>query len=538
MSQNHVTGEHPVLGNSQASNPFASSGLFVSTADVWTPYKMSFEGFAGAGKTLTMCLVALGIWRAEGKKGHIVLVDTEKSAKFIVPFFRQHGLIEGQNLFVTHTRSLQRWGEILALCEKTRGTIMMTDTVTHVYEEMLVQFERDQKRKVKYPGDAMLIKPMWKEKFSNPFTQAGNCHLLFTGRAAWEYTMSIDEETGKKSFDATGVKMRGDNELAYEPDVVVLMERAQQVIDGQVEVARRATILKDRSRLIDGGVYYFTPTHTWKQGENRVWEVFAPVYQLLASGNQAAPKNDADKNLGPLFQGNSQDYWERRRQVDILLEEIDGVYQQWIPGSGAAEKQLKSFIFQLQFNTSSKSALAERPPAELRRGLEAIEHLAKYVAKHIDHLEKMHKAGEYENIQQFLSEEKSRYETGGTAPMAPPPADDDQIPEFGSPSEKQPATELAAKAAAAVEKVKTDPVQTMSELFAAANSVDEIEQIREGFAPIIATLDPEIREQVEGLAEDRRAELMVLLAEINAKKGTAKKARAARNGKRAEHPVA
>jgi hypothetical protein len=31
---------------------------------------------------------------------------------------------------------------------------------------------------------------------------------------------------------------------------------------------------------------------------------------------------------------------------------------------------------------------------------------------------------------------------------------------------------------------------------------------------------------------------MVLQAEINAKKGTVKKARAARNGKRSEHPVA
>ena len=72
-----VTGAHPVLGNPNAPNPFAASGLFVSTADIWTPYKMSFEGFAGAGKTLTMCLVALGIWQAQGKQDNVILVDTE-----------------------------------------------------------------------------------------------------------------------------------------------------------------------------------------------------------------------------------------------------------------------------------------------------------------------------------------------------------------------------------------------------------------------------------------------------------------------------
>src|SRR5438132_8612331 len=105
-TQKPLTGAHPVLGNPNLPNPFADSGLFQNTADVWTPFKMSFEGFAGGGKTLTMCLIALALWEEEGKKKTVLLQDTERSAKFIVPFFREYGLITGQNFFVTPPRSL------------------------------------------------------------------------------------------------------------------------------------------------------------------------------------------------------------------------------------------------------------------------------------------------------------------------------------------------------------------------------------------------------------------------------------------------
>lgn len=433
----------------QSQNPFASSGLFVSTANVWTPFKMSFEGFAGAGKTLTMCCIALGIWEAEGKTGNIVLVDTERSAKFIVPFFHQFGLIEGKNFFVTHTRDLQRWGQILAMAESVRGTIMLTDTVSHVYEEMMIQFERDNGRKVKYPQDAMIIKPMWKEKFSTPFLKANNCHLLFTGRAAWEYTMQEDEDTGKKSFNATGVKMRGDNELAYEPDVVVLMERLQKITTDGVETARCATILKDRSRLIDGQQFIFKAFEPGKdkEGQARVWQQFEPVFKLLASGNQTAqPQTEADKAMGPLFQkGNGEAWYQQKLRAERTVEEIKGVFEQWgLGGTGAVEKAIRANLYMLIFNNRTTAALAEMKPDELQAGFEVIEFLARYVARNMEFVEKMFKSGEHEKLHAYLADAQKEYlEHMAQAPTLE--SQSDQIPDLDVPTEPKPTAKQSAQ---------------------------------------------------------------------------------------------
>jgi hypothetical protein len=539
--QKIVTGAHPVLGNPNAPNPFAASGLFQSTTDVWTPLKLSLEGFAGTGKTLTMLLILLGIWHEEGKNKIVCLQDTEKSAKFITPFLRHYGLIEGKNLFVTPSRSLIDFGKILDLCNREHG-LFMTDTVTHLWDEMLRQFTVEQERPVKYPGDAMILKPEWKKQFTTPFVDAQNCHLFFTGRAAWEYTMELNEETKKKEFNATGVKMvGGGNELAYEPDIVVLMERVQEIRRKGVVTCRRASILKDRSRLIDGQQFSFEPQNPGRGKQwdfEPVWSLFRPVWKYLAAGNAVEAKNVPEPTpMGQLFsRGNAEGYWQRCRQVDVLIEEIDGVYQQWIPGSGGMEKQLKSIIFNLQFNTRSKSALAERTPGELKQGLDCIEYLSRYVAKNYELLEKMYDKGDYENVTSFLTEEKNRFDKGETAAPAPAaaPVDDDQIPEFGSAAASSPAPDLAAKAAEA----PSNPAEICQALTNAetAAKLFELEQI---FAPVIAAMAQVDRDQVDWAAKQRRLDLSVLLAEAKGKKGSKnKKARAASNGKSDQQAVA
>jgi hypothetical protein len=172
-----------------------------------------------------------------------------------------------------------------------------------------------------------------------------------------------------------------------------------------------------------------------------VWNCFKPVYQYLASGNAVEKRKIPEPTpMGPLFaRGNAEAFWERRRQVDALLEEIDEVYAQWIPGSGGMEKQLRSIIFNVQFNTRSKSALAERSPDELKRGLDVVEYLSRYVAKNFEHVEKMYEKGEYENITEFISQEKTRVDKAGVEPATVDP-EEDKIPEFDVPGKAVQAT--------------------------------------------------------------------------------------------------
>jgi hypothetical protein len=180
--------------------------------------------------------------------------------------------------------------------------------------------------------------------------------------------------------------------------------------------------MKDRSTLIHG-----------KQFKNPSWKDFEPVYQFLTSGAQERATSSAETPMGPLFKsGNAEEYWARRKQVEILIEEIDGIYNQWMPGTGGLEKQLRSIIFSLQFNTRSKTALAELTPEELRAGKDVIEHLTMFVAKHYDAIEKDYKAGNYEQINSYLSEERAKFLAPAEA-AAKERAEDD-IPDFVVPS--------------------------------------------------------------------------------------------------------
>jgi hypothetical protein len=491
------------------TNPFQASGLFQSTTDVWTPFKLSLEGWAGGGKTLTLGLIILGIWIEEQKKKTVVLQDTDHSAKFMVPLFKHYGLIEGKNFFVTESRSLIDYQNILGLCEKEHA-IFMIDTVTHIHAEMLAEFSAEKKRPVQYPGDAFVLKPEWAKRFTEPFVEAKNTHILFTGRAAWEYGMQINEETHKKEFGPTGVKMRGDNELAYEPDVVILMERLQDIGES-VRTYRRASILKDRSRQIDGKFFDFWPQEGDKAhwDYEPVWKVFRPVYKFLVAGNPPDQKITPQQTpMGPLFAaGNAELFWERRRQVDVLLEEIDGVYNQWIPGSKGLDKQLRTIIWSTVFNTRSKSALAERTPGELKAGLDAVEHLARFVASKHDELGQMYDSGDYAGMTQLLIGEKNRYDKG-PAPEKPP-ADDD-VPDFLTGAERPAVSEIAAAAAQAAQKFTADPVTAIAELVAIAKSDAEIAQVEEGFRPQISKLEQQLRASIEAIVQKRRNELVVI----------------------------
>lgn len=500
-------------------NPFAESGLFTKSADVWTPYKMSFEGFAGGGKTFSMCCSAVGIWLAEGGTGNVILQDTEKSAKFIIPFFKKFGLIEGRNFFITHSRDLLMWNKLLGLCEQNRGTIFLTDTVTHIYEQMMVQFEIDNKRKVKYPQDALIIKPMWKEKFSTPFVNAGNTHLLFTGRAAWEYTMQTDDETGKKSFEATGVKMRGDNELAYEPDVVVLMERSQHV-DGRVMVARKATILKDRSRLIDGKEFmFFTEDESGKKYtdeelQKNVWETFAPVYQVLSSGNKhTEPETESEKKMGPLFQkGGGEAWYQQRLRAENIVKEIGGIYEQWgMGGTGGLEKCLRAVINKVVFDTRTTASLVELHPDQLTEGAKVLEYLVRYCASQSEFLEAMFKKGEYDHLNTRVAEEKEKYvaELEGSKTGAP---SDDDIPDFTAPAKEEPkATKPVEEKAAegvAADKAEADKLAEINDAITNAATAKDVDTIVNfTYVEAIARLPKYRRELVKGLAKVRKAKV-------------------------------
>jgi hypothetical protein len=254
------------------------SGLFISTSDSRRYIKMSFEGFAGAGKTETAARVVIGIWEHEGKKSPVLMIDTEESAKFLIPLFAKAGIVEGEHLFVSRSRSLADWNKILKIAEDEQA-IFLTDSVTHIYEEMQTAYRKSKSRKPSAMEEARVLKPIWKEQFSVPFVRA-QCHAIFTGRATWEYEAEKNEETGKiEGFNKSGIKMRGDNETAFEPDHLSLMSRCQEVNNNDLKVWREALVVKSRYQEFDGKVF-----------KNPTFKDFEPLYNFVMTGSAARPK--------------------------------------------------------------------------------------------------------------------------------------------------------------------------------------------------------------------------------------------------------
>jgi hypothetical protein len=401
-----------------APNPFSASGLFQS-ADVWTPMKVAIDGGPGDGKTFAMTEIGRGIWAAEGRKCEVVLMDTERSAKTVIPYFRECGLIEGQNFFISHSRSLLDFQKILKLCIE-RKSILLIDSVTHFHEAFISAFEDEKKRKVIYPQDALVLKPEWKKGFSKPLVDA-ECHIIFTGRAAWEYRMEINPDTKKKEFNPTKLKMRGDPELLYEPSYVLFAEQDQRFDgDGNLRAFHLLTVLKDRSRLQQGQIFEFDPRGEWKASENPIWDKVKPVYEFYARGRNPDAPHPAETPMGQLFaKGNADAWFAARRQAEQTVEEIEGTFNQWIPGSGGLEKQLRSVIYAGVFKKRSKLAIAEMDPRQLSEGLDAIDYIARYCAKNYDFLEKLSDSGKYEELNDFVNAEIKKFEEAVAKTVAP-----------------------------------------------------------------------------------------------------------------------
>jgi hypothetical protein len=354
---------------SPMADKFAKSGLFITTADSKRYFKASFEGFAGSGKSFTMGQIARGIWEREGSSSPVIIIDTEESAKYLLPLFVEAGLTEGETLFVSRSRSLVDFEKILELAEEEHA-ILLIDSVTHLHEEMVAQYLRDNRRKRLEMKDHMVLKPFWKEHFSVPYVRA-QCHALFTGRAAWEYEAERDEETGKiKDFVRSGVKMRGDNETAFEPDLLVLMTRCQEMNGNDIKVWREAMVMKSRFDPLDGKVF-----------RNPGFKEFEPVYQFVMTGH-AGTHAGRESSMRGLFSDPMQSGAARRREIDKLLGELKGLYDSYIPGATAKEKKLKVDIAFTAFGKRSWEALEDMTLEALRTGYGR----AEYIMQHLEEL--------------------------------------------------------------------------------------------------------------------------------------------------------
>lgn len=309
--------------------------------------KASFGGFAGSGKSRTGSEFIIGAYKHLKCKKPILFIDNEKGSRFLVPIFKDAGI----ETLVKDTIGLADVLSAFDYLQSGEIDFLFIDSLSKIWYKYVKDYREKNKKTFMTLQDWGKIIPSWQEKFSDRFVNLeGNC--VFTGRGGYTYDME-ETESGKKEFIKSGVKMKMAGETPFEPDINVWMDLRQEVKDGKPIVWREATILKDRSNLIDGMVF-----------KNPTYENFKPVVDYLIKVPKGEVKGVTDKtNMAPAENYDAQD---KRQGREIELEAIKNQFTLQKIGSSAQDKALKLNILQKFFGTSTWGEIEKQEYKQLR----------------------------------------------------------------------------------------------------------------------------------------------------------------------------
>lgn len=323
--------------------------------------KMAFEGFAGDGKTYTAVETAIGVHKLIKSTKPIAMYDTERALKALKWKFDDAGI---EAVIEDEERSLKSLNSAIKWCEEGNADILIIDSITHVWEEFLKAYlnrpdksGKEVKRNRLEFQDWGVLKPTWKELFSTPFVMA-KVHIIFTGRAGYTYDNEVNEDTGKREIHKSGIKMKAETETAFEPDVLVLMEKVQDLLSTPKQVWREATIVKDRTTQIDGVTF-----------KNPTFESFFPAIKVLLDGTL---REVHGAQMPDTFAEYESKFNEIGKEREILVAEIDGCFELMGLGTGAADKQVKAWTLNQVFGVNSVEMLQKKNNAAIRTGLAII----------------------------------------------------------------------------------------------------------------------------------------------------------------------
>lgn len=351
-------------------------------AEVTSAYlKMGLLGFQGSGKTKTGTRAAIGLIQHMQARGvayankPALFLDTETGSDWVIPDFKAAGI----SLQTAKTRA---FSDLLAAVQEAEanGSVLLIDSITHFWKEITESYMRKKNRSRLQFEDWGYLKTEW-GKFTDRFVNS-SAHVILCGRAGFEYDYSTDEESGKKNLEKTGVKMKAEGEMGYEPSLLVLMERHQEMDGSKIKrVYRTATVLKDRSTLLDG-----------QEFEDPGFDVWLPHVELLNLGGKQLGV-DTSRNSDHMIKADKKDWQPVQRR--IAVDEIQTLLVLHIPGQAAADKKRKVELVRKYFNNAAWTEIEEVMPLfDLRAG--------------------------YDGLHQELEGKPSRYHTAVVSPSAPP----------------------------------------------------------------------------------------------------------------------
>jgi hypothetical protein len=325
-------------------------------AEVTSAYlKMGVMGFAGAGKTYTATRVATGLIEYMREKNiayaekPVFFLDTETGSDWVLPMFRDAGV----EIFTAKTRAFRDLMTAAAEAE-ANGSLLIVDSITHFWTEICDAYMKAKNRSRLQFEDWAFLKKEWR-KFTDRFVNS-HLHIILCGRAGFEYNY-FEDDAGKKQLEKTGIKMKAEGEMGYEPSLLVLMERETDL--EAMKVRRVARILKDRSTRIDGRDFM-----------NPTFKSFLPHIEYLNLGGQQLGVDTSRTSEADIPADAPRDRQAVRRKV--VLGDVQDLLVLHIPGQAAADKKRKIELLHKHFKAGWTEMEELMPLGHLQAGFASL----------------------------------------------------------------------------------------------------------------------------------------------------------------------
>lgn len=279
--------------------------------------KVALYGKGKTGKTTTGALLSLALTSLPGTPKSVAMYDTEGGSDFVIKHF---DAVEVP-LYVTKARSFQTLKEFIDAAEREKVGVLLVDSLTHVYKDLVEAHVRAQSEKVQRACQKSI--PMWlwgriKKEWATfvDWMLNAQLHVVTNGRAGDTY-----KEAPNGEFVVVGEHMSAEKNFEFEPHLVCSFRRVEDP-DGGPDL-REVTVEGDRADAIDGHRW------TWSRNPNldEVRQRFQGHLDWLAAAEHSTTVDMTTSvaeglpdDEGPSF--NQAD----RAECEICLEEIKGAF--------------------------------------------------------------------------------------------------------------------------------------------------------------------------------------------------------------------
>ena len=384
--------------NTQATQPVPANGAKPSTSLLQRKTeiaakstKILFYGGEKSGKTTTAAELAIAISKEYYDGAPVAMHDTEPGSDYILPLFQA----EGVELLVRQSRKFTDMVTVLEEAEREGCCCFLQDQNTHTWDDLMETYKRERKIKgelqFQHWGD---MKEIWNEQWTKRYLASPiNCIVL--ARAADDYTAQEKEGTDKMEQIKTGIKAKTEKYFAYEPSLIVEMQRILAVHGEALALGRmkrgvkptglvhRAIIWGDRTRRINGQVFDFPGTTGYQKGEYKnVWKAFRPHLEFhklgkLNNGGNPHQSIDPGRSTGLATPENGSDYAQKMRRKAMVLGELKETYSANWPGSSEVVKGIKRQATEILLGVRSWESVEQAPLDKLEIALRSLQKFEK-----------------------------------------------------------------------------------------------------------------------------------------------------------------